>query len=75
VAQVVQQNSATAEESAAASEEMSGQSDVLQQLIAQFRLRESSAMYRSLPSAQKQLTKPTEMEYTPIGSSGDFDKY
>ena len=39
VMQVVQQNSATAEESAAASEEMSGQSDMLQQLIAQFKLK------------------------------------
>jgi len=40
VAQVVQQNSATAEESAAASEEMSSQSSLLQELIAQFRLKE-----------------------------------
>jgi len=39
VAQVVQQNSATAEQSAAASEEMSGQSDMLQELIARFRLK------------------------------------
>jgi len=39
VAQVVQQNSATAEESAAASEEMSGQADLLKQLIRQFKLR------------------------------------
>ena len=45
VAQVIQQNSATAEESAAASEEMSGQSDMLQQLIAQFKLKNSGAIY------------------------------
>ena len=51
VAQVVQQNSATAEESAAASEEMNSQSAVLQQLIAQFKIREDSKAYRSLPSA------------------------
>ncbi|MCL1816016.1 MAG: methyl-accepting chemotaxis protein [Clostridiales bacterium] len=38
VAQVVQQNSATAEQSAAASEEMSSQSNILQELAAQFRL-------------------------------------
>ena len=38
VAQVVSQNSATAEESAAASEEMSGQSSLLQQLISRFKL-------------------------------------
>jgi len=45
VAQVVQQNSATSEESAAASEEMSGQSDILQQLIAQFKLKNSDVMH------------------------------
>jgi len=39
VAQVTQQNSATAEESAAASEEMSGQSFMLDDLIAQFKLK------------------------------------
>jgi methyl-accepting chemotaxis protein len=39
IAQVVQQNSATAEESAAASEEMSSQSQTLRDLIAQFKLR------------------------------------
>ncbi|MDR1693149.1 MAG: methyl-accepting chemotaxis protein [Oscillospiraceae bacterium] len=40
VAQVVQQNSATAEESAAASEEMSGQSEALLSLIAQFKTKQ-----------------------------------
>jgi methyl-accepting chemotaxis protein len=35
---VVQQNSATAQESAAASEEMSGQASVLQNLIGRFKL-------------------------------------
>jgi len=41
VAQVVQQNSATAEESAATSQEMSTQSALLQDLIAQFKLKEN----------------------------------
>ncbi len=41
VAQVVQQNSATAEESAAASQEMSSQSTLLQQMIAQFKTKDS----------------------------------
>jgi methyl-accepting chemotaxis protein len=40
VAQVVQQNSATAEQSAAASQEMSGQSGMLESLIAQFKLKD-----------------------------------
>jgi methyl-accepting chemotaxis protein len=39
VTQVVQQNSATAEQSAAASEEMSGQSAVLEDLVAKFKLK------------------------------------
>ncbi len=43
VSQVVQQNSATAEESAAASEEMSGQATMLQQLIAQFKTKNSGS--------------------------------
>lgn len=43
VAQVVQTNSASAEESAAASEEMNGQSAILQDLIARFTLREKQA--------------------------------
>ena len=39
VAQVVSQNSATAEESAAASEEMSGQAAMLEDLLSRFRLK------------------------------------
>jgi len=39
VTQVVQQNSATAQESAAASEEMSGQAAVLEDLVSKFKLR------------------------------------
>ena len=39
VAQVVQQNSATSEESAAAAEEMSSRSDMLRQMLAQFKLK------------------------------------
>jgi methyl-accepting chemotaxis protein len=42
VSQVIQQNSATAEQSAAASQEMSGQAAMLQELIAQFRLKEQN---------------------------------
>jgi len=51
VAQVVQQNSATAQESAAASVEMSGQSDMLQQLIAQFDLKDDGGYRRGMPPA------------------------
>ncbi len=41
IASVVQTNSATAEESAAASEELSGQAHVMKELVGQFRLRHS----------------------------------
>jgi len=40
VTQVVQTNSATSEENAAASEEMSGQANLLEQLVAEFKLRD-----------------------------------
>ncbi len=56
VAQVVQQNSATAEESAAASEELSGQSVMLKGLIGQFRLREDRAGLQSFREKQKTLS-------------------
>jgi len=55
VSQVVQSNSATAEESAAASEEMNGQSIMLKQLITQFKLKEddySTLRYIGLPSGE-----------------------
>ena len=49
VAIVVQQNSATAEQSAAASSEMSNQSAMLEELIAQFQLRSSGNKSPELP--------------------------
>ena len=41
ISSVVQNNSATAEESAAASEEMSGQANILDNLVSRFKLRSS----------------------------------
>jgi len=55
VSQVVQSNSATAEESAAASEEMNGQSIMLKQLITQFKLKEDTGYdirFLELPSGE-----------------------
>jgi methyl-accepting chemotaxis protein len=52
VAQVVQQNSATAEQSAAAAQEMSGQSAMLEELIRQFKIKDSDARKPQLGSAQ-----------------------
>ena len=43
ISSVVQTNSATAEESAAASEELSGQAQMMRQLVGQFKLKETSS--------------------------------
>lgn len=45
IAAVVQTNSATAEESAAASEELSGQAEMLKELIGKFKLREETHIF------------------------------
>jgi methyl-accepting chemotaxis protein len=75
VAQIVQQNSATAEESAAASEEMSGQATMLEDLVAQFKLKDSA---RRLPTGaaytpKKQIKMPEKTAYAPDG--GEYGKY
>jgi len=51
IALVVQQNNATAQESAAASQEMSAQSDILQRLIAQFKLLDDEQEYHHIHEA------------------------
>ena len=48
VAQVIHHNSATAQESAAASEQMSAQTSVLHGLISHFRTNDESAVYRTM---------------------------
>jgi len=75
VAQVVQQNSATAEESAAVSEEMSGQSDMLQHLIAQFRLKESNLGLP--PAGRKSGKRASAREATAydLDDGANFGKY
>jgi len=77
VAHVISQNSATAEESAAASEEMSSQSDILQRLVAQFELKNSDktkALTRSgIPARAPIVTPGNNLPATP--GSIDFGKY
>jgi methyl-accepting chemotaxis protein len=80
VAQVVQQNSATAQESAAASQEMSGQSDMLQKLIMHFKLKDfkqTAQITTSEKDTQKtQPTIPTNNDYTfPENKNETFGKY
>jgi len=76
VVQVVQQNSATAEQSAAASEEMSGQSDMLQQLIARFNLKDSHEDLHVMPAVgnhtHKQLALPKKgLDHLASGVASD----
>jgi len=78
VAQVVQQNSATAEESAAASEEMSSQSTMLEELIAQFKIKNQNNPYNALlPPVRESKTSHSEstVDYPSDLAAGDFGKY
>jgi len=79
VAQVTQQNSATAQQSAAASEEMSSQSSMLEKMIAQFKLNEKEEMTHHLPipgtTRKKVHTMPWENSYELQFTGGDLGKY
>ena len=73
VAIVVQQNSATSEQSAAASVEMSGQAETLEHLVGQFKLRDRRSRHIGSP-AEPQLYQA----YTPnvpSNRSVEFGKY
>jgi len=61
VAQVVQQTSATAEESAAASVEMNSQSDILEEMISQFRLKDANEGQKRLPNSASSTTLPRNL--------------
>jgi len=52
---VIHQNSSIAEESAASSEEMSGQTDMLVELVSHFKLKDNFESYKSLPPADSPL--------------------
>ena len=75
VARVVQQTNATAEESAAASQEMSSQAVILAQLIAQFKIKaEGHSPQRRLPVRQER-DKDRAAAATDTMASGGFGKY
>ena len=74
VAQVIQENSATAEQSAAASEQMSGQAEMLEELIAQFTLKDGGRRAISAKAPRKILDMPEKTAYGPT-ESGDYGKY
>ena len=70
VATVIQSNSATAQESAAAAEQLSGQSSLLEELIGQFKLKgiSSNRGYRSAPAP-----KPAELAEPSVAYDGGGD--
>ncbi len=78
ISSVVQTNSATAEQSAAASEELSGQANLLKEMVSRFTLSQSGGgMSRSSVS---RTMAPSQDEFVPSGSSYDAgsrygDKY
>ena len=81
VAQVVSQNSATAQESAAASEQLSSQSSILEELITQFKLKDIGRSSKRLPTAgaTRHAKSPEprlglNSPHTP-SHNGDFGKY
>jgi methyl-accepting chemotaxis protein len=80
VSQVVQNNSATAEESAAASEELSGQAELLKGMVGRFRLRKAAkgsagAESRLLGSTARPQLKSSASEPRILLGKADSDKY
>ncbi len=74
VAQVVQQNSATAEESAAISEEMSAQASVLLDMVGQFRIKDNGRMgqssYAPTKSQEPKLAISDQNSYAQMNNDG-----
>jgi methyl-accepting chemotaxis protein len=80
VANVIQKNSATAEEESAASEEMSGQAHILEDLVAQFKLKDAGRRPAGAVPAvgihkSKQFAMPEKSHYIPESGNADFGKY
>ncbi|WP_414151049.1 methyl-accepting chemotaxis protein [Acetobacterium carbinolicum] len=76
VSQVVQTNSATAEESAASSEELSGQAALLKQMVAAFKLKQTSSPKTSvLTQAPQPDLIVEEIAPEPRIILDDMDKY
>ena len=70
ISSVIQTNSATAEESAAASEELSGQAQILKNLVSQFRLKSSGgSSFGTQAQAHESVSRPS----SPV--SAGVDKY
>ena len=74
ISSVVQSNTATAEESAAASEELSGQSGILRRLLSHFRY-DPSAENSTPVSRSYEKDPPEEPEFVPVDFSAEDSKY
>jgi len=64
VSHVVQQNSSTAEESAAISQEMSGQAGLLQNLVERFKLKRPSGVNRQFQSSPSHLQATSDTAFS-----------
>lgn len=71
ISQVVQTNSATAEESAAASQQLSGQADMMKQMVARFKLKDGGDMMGGGIDMGYQPSEPS----TQWEMASDNDKY
>jgi len=60
VSQVTQTNSATSEESAAASEELSSQAELLNELVGKFNLKKSNSTIKNLDELSPELLRMLE---------------
>lgn len=69
VSQVTQNNTATAEESAAASEEMTSQAQMLKEMVSRFRLK------RGRNTSQMSYAKPTASYYSPPAAMRSSDSF
>jgi methyl-accepting chemotaxis protein len=79
MSQVVQTNSATSEEAAAAAEELSSQAELLKSMVGKFRLKHAGAASKPKIADSKEAMSPKNDE-TPgapkiILSDSDFGKY
>ncbi|OFV70526.1 methyl-accepting chemotaxis protein [Acetobacterium wieringae] len=79
VSTVVQTNSATAEESAAASEELSGQAEMLKQMVGAFKLKKKGAAHHTSPRppVEKPVKQKDTAETSPqiVLDDLEMDKY
>lgn len=76
ISSVVQTNSATAEESAAASEELSGQSQIMKDLVGKFKLKgDASGHMQNTPSISKTSSETSSISYAGSSSYSSNSKY